>query len=97
MNRYSPYYDPDEQRVRMTIDAKGSWVHIKTAESLRADADKEWGASATERARLEAEVERLREALESMLRSPHVVLRPDWRCVCPACEKARAALAGEGP
>lgn len=64
MNRYSPYYDPDENRVSMSIDKNGSWVHIKTAEALRADADKEWGASATERARLEAEIERLRERLQ---------------------------------
>lgn len=34
MNRYSPYYDPDEQRVRMTIDAEGSWVHVTYADKL---------------------------------------------------------------
>lgn len=65
MNRYSPYYDPDEQRVTMTIDAEGSWVHVETAEVLRADADKEWGASATERARLLDEIKRLCEQGEA--------------------------------
>lgn len=36
MNRYSPYYDPDEQHVRMGLDAEGSWVHISHAERLYA-------------------------------------------------------------
>lgn len=34
MNRYSPYYDPDEHRVRMGLDAEGSWVHVAYVERL---------------------------------------------------------------
>lgn len=29
-NRYSPYYDPDKQEAAMTIDPKGSWVHVSS-------------------------------------------------------------------
>lgn len=35
MNKYSPYYDADEGRTTMTIDATGSWVHIKEVEKLQ--------------------------------------------------------------
>jgi len=34
MNRYSPYYDADEDRTIMSIDNNGSWVHIKYVEEL---------------------------------------------------------------
>ena len=33
MNRYSPHYDHDEQRVKMEIDAEGGWVHINSTEA----------------------------------------------------------------
>lgn len=38
MNRYSPYYDPDEQRVRMSIDEKGSWIHVSEVKRLELEA-----------------------------------------------------------
>ena len=28
MNRYTPYYDPDEQIVKMSISDTGDWVHV---------------------------------------------------------------------
>ena len=37
INRYSPYYDADENRTIMSIDNNGSWVHIKTVERLLMD------------------------------------------------------------
>jgi len=35
LNRYSAYYDHDEERVKHSIAADGDWVHIKTAERLQ--------------------------------------------------------------
>lgn len=35
-NRYSPYYDRDEERTIMSIDNNGSWVHITTHDALAA-------------------------------------------------------------
>lgn len=37
MNRYSPHYNHDEQRTEMSIDEKGSWVHVTYVEELKAE------------------------------------------------------------
>lgn len=39
MNRYSPHYNQDEQRTEMSIDEKGSWVHVTYVEELKAERD----------------------------------------------------------
>ena len=36
LNRYSPYYDHDENQTRMSIDENGSWVHITKVNELLA-------------------------------------------------------------
>lgn len=34
MNRYSPHHNRDEDVTSMSIDSKGSWVHITSYEKL---------------------------------------------------------------
>lgn len=34
MNRYSPYYDHDTERVEMSLDERGSWVHINSVDAI---------------------------------------------------------------
>jgi hypothetical protein len=33
-NRYSPYYDRDEEVTRMDLDSGGSWVHVTMYDEL---------------------------------------------------------------
>ena len=33
MNRYSPHYNHDEERVTMGLDGEGSWVHINSVDA----------------------------------------------------------------
>lgn len=40
MNRYKPYYDPDERIVGMEIDNDGSWVHISEVRKLKDEVEK---------------------------------------------------------
>lgn len=35
MNKFSPYYNHDEERVEMTIDEGGSWVHVTAFEEVQ--------------------------------------------------------------
>lgn len=91
------------QRIAERDDARAEVERLtKENASLRHDADKEWGASATERARLESDNERLREALRVFASRPHSSLcySPTtdggmYGCTCnPEVRLARAALAG---
>jgi len=71
VNRYKPYYDPDERIVGMEIDNDGSWVHISEVRKLKDEVEK-LREYAQERALLysqsleaaEAEVARLRANIE---------------------------------
>lgn len=50
-NRYSPYYDHDEETIQMSIDNEGDWVHIVAHRGLQAEVERltaEQAAVATE-------------------------------------------------
>ena len=72
LNRYSGHYDHDEGVIKHELDDQGSWVHIKTAESLQKDLAEAQG--------LAAQAAKLREALE--LAEVEVYLAKTWCRVC---------------
>lgn len=74
-----PYHDNAVEKFKALKKANDQIEELKKSVALyKADADKEWGASATERSRLEEELKKTKERLDGALSSPVVAAIEKW-------------------